>query len=598
MEPIVLYPHKTRVITFFEKDNPIVPKSLFSSHNPLPVDSKFIRPLPFRKKDCTCFFQSGDVIWLGSRYGVARYCEKEKDEYDCVMYFSADRDLKDNNVKSLYGRENEIWIETDTSIAHIELKMISAEKKAEMLLAETLNVVERQGMVSDKNLKIPYDLTSKEKFSLSDNDGGFTASFAIGEMMHYAVLKREKGENHPDTRLHREIAMRYFESCLLLMYISGRGDGFVARTYMTSDAPMPDDGLFFKKQGSKAFVLRTSFSIKRNIVGAECDASVEVPPRLAAIYRDLGYSDDDIIYKGDTSSDEITLHVINLYYGHMILGVEDSELDELIKSALSSLMTHIMEHDRELVDFHGEATSWAKWSKNYFSDGIGWGDAPLNAAELLMYLKVTMAVCQDDGKWQDEYNNLLADNYHLLPALHYDRAFASGISMGCEVIEDLMYGDHMLANLSFFGLMMLEKDEQLRDCYYKGWCSWRNTSIGCDHHPIYDIPFAVACPDDYVDREKIKMWFNRSNVSRLAASVSLSSRTDVPMKEYKAGYCRTSYLLPPDERVITKYDRDSLMYTDGNTRDKYHVETCCPYTMPYWMGRFYGLIKEGEEHEA
>ena len=92
------------------------------------------------------------------------------------------------------------------------------------------------------------------------------------------------------------------------MNISGRGNGFVARSYLTPDEPVPDDGLFYRKSGGKAVCLETRASKKRGIAGLEIDASTPVPDRLAALYRERGYSDDGIVYKGDTSSDEMTLH--------------------------------------------------------------------------------------------------------------------------------------------------------------------------------------------------------------------------------------------------------------------------------------------------
>lgn len=589
---ITLYPHKTRVITFYSHDDKCVPDCL-NEKKEEKISFTPAYPLPFAKKDITAVRNYGDVYWLASDKGLCRYCGSETEYYDKVMYFSADRDLKDNKVLALCGNENEIWVKTETAVSHIELRMMSMEEKANMLLDDTVSIVERLGMVSQRGLHEPWNKKMPRSYACSDNDGGFTAAYCMGEIFHYAVLRREKGADDKETKRIRKIAVRSLEACLLLMFISGRGDGFVARTYVTTADPVPDDGMFFRKQGGKATVLETNWARKKGHVGMTCDASVPVPDRLAGLYRDAGFTDDDIIYKGDTSSDETTLHLICYYFAHLILGEEDKELDDLIKTAVSGLVNHIIRNGYELHDFHGGPTSWAKWSESYFTGGIGWCDAPLNANEVLMYLKLANAVCGENETWTNEYKKLLEKGYAELGPLHYDRAFASSIPAGCDVDEDIMYGDHMLSNITFFGLSLLEKDEKLRELYHKSWLNWRETSVAREHHPIYDIPYMITHPECGVNEDKIKMWYYRHDSSMLASSVSLDTRRDVAAKEFIAGYKQTSYLLPQDERAISKYDRDSLHLTNEESGGKNVVETCMSFTTSYWMGRYFGILNEG-----
>ncbi len=589
---ITLYPHKTRVITFYEHGDKCVPECLNEK-----TEDNFsftpAYPLPFAKKDIKAIRNYGDVYWLASDKGLCRYCESETEYYDKVMFFSADRDMKDNKIFALCGSEDEIWVKTETAVSHIELRMMSMEEKADMLLEETVSIVDRMGMVSQRRLAEGWDKSTALPYACSDNDGGFTAMYCLGLIFKYAVLKKEKGSDHEETKKTKELAIRSLEACLLLMFIAGRGDGFVARTYVTTSDPTPDDGMFFRKNAGKATVVHTSWAEEKGYVGMTCDASAPIPERLAKLYRNEGFTDDDIIYKGDTSSDETTIHLICYYFAHEILGEEDKELDELIKTAITNLMTHIITNGYELHDFHGGPTSWAKWSKSYFTGGIGWCDAPLNANEMLMYLKLANAVCGENELWTNEYNRLIAEGYADLGPLHYDRAFSSSIPSGCDVDEDLMYGDHMLSNITFFGLSLFEKDEKLRELYHKSWLNWRETSVDREHHPIYDIPYMATHPERPLNEEKIKMWYYRHNSSMLAASVSLNMRRDVAVKECIAGYQQTSYLLPHDERAISKYDRDSLHYVNEESGGKVVVETCKAFTTSYWMGRYFGILEEG-----
>lgn len=593
--PITLYPHKSRVITFYSSDDKTVPASLFDETRSDCVDFSPIYPTPFRKNDFRIIKKYADTYWVGGDKGLFRYSDNEEEYYDKVMYFSADRDLKDNKVINFCGNENEIWVRTETAVSHIELKMISMEEKANILTNETVNIVSRKGMVSHRRLEEPWNSDKPCKFNSCDNDGGFTASFCIGETLHYAVLKKEKGADHPETKKARKNALHALDACLLLMYIPGRGNGFIARSYVTADAPLPDDGLFLHRTGDTATVLETTASKRRNFSGKKFKMEhPEIPERLRYLFEDEGYTEDDIIFKCDTSSDEVTLHLVNLYYAHNVFGEEDEELDEMIKANITATVDHIISNNYEYIDFHGGATSWAKWSMRYFKTDIGWGDGPINSAELLMFLKLAMSVCGNEKRWTDEYDSLIKNGYAELSRLHYDRAFAASIIKHCDPTEDIMYGDHMLSNLTYFMLNMLETDENLRSAYYEGWQSWRQTSMGREHHPVYDIPFAVACgSDSYYDEDKIKMWYYRHNCSMLASGVSLVGRSDVAVKEYRAGYRHTSFLLTPDEKYISKYDRDPLEYKNEDSGGKYCIEMCSPYTLSYWMGRYYGILEEG-----
>ena len=553
---------------------------------------------PARKRDYTCFADTGRALWLGAPNGVTRYEAAAAREADRVMYFSADRELADNDVKALWrdGADPEsVWVLTAKGASHIVLREISAEEKADRLTSETLAYVDRHGMVTQRTLSVPRELSTRVPYGHSDNSGTFTAGFAVGELCRYAVLKRERGENDPKTIEARANAIRATEATLLLMYIAGRGDGFVARTYITSAEPLPDDGLFYRKSGGKATCLPTREAKEKGLAGKVIDASAPVPERLSRLYRDEGFTDDDITYKGDTSSDEITHHYWMMYFAHEILGPEDPELDELMKTAAKNTMAHILDHGCELHECNGKPTTWAKWSEPYFRSPIGWSDACLNAAEILMYLKVVMHITGEAGRWKAAYDELVNKGYAKLTALHDARFHLSAQMNGIEQVEELMYGDNMLATCSYWLLIALEDDPELKATYRKGYQGWDGT-FRREHNPIYDFAYMLSCPDKTVDTEKLIDWFRRFHVTRLASAPAVTQRYDVPLRLRFGGMKETSRLLPPDEHYITKYDRNPYYWQgDGNTR---YVESCYPYTCAYWLGRYYDIIEREEENNG
>lgn len=591
---IVLNAHKTRIITFYDANDKCVPVFDSSSHL---VDFTPKYPLPFNLNESTVIKKYADAYWIGSKKGLIRYCESEKNEFDKVMYFSAERDFKDNNILAIHGDENKVFVKTETAVSLIELRTLTCEEKAKMLMEETLGIVARHGMISNMYLHKPWDLSSKNRFTVSDNDGGFTASCCIGMMMNYALLRDSLGKDAKETQEARKIARRTLDACMLLMYIHGRGDGFVARTYITADYPKVHDGIYVKRCGDVATVIENNESIKRGLSGKSHKIVEKIPEDLKYLFEDDGYTEDDIIYKCDTSSDEITLHLVNLYYAYIIFGHEEPMLCQRIKKAAADIVKHILSHGNELFDFTGEPTSWARWSDRYFDSEIGWGDGPLNSNELLMYVKLACEICDEKDFFTEEYEKLVKKGYPALGKLHEHRAYTNSIFKHCETAEDIMYGDHMLANLTYFMLMLLEKDEELKKHYYEGWQSWRSTSIGMEHNPVYDIPFLAVCkPDEFIDEEALKMQFYRFSPSRFAGKTSLKLRADVPALEHRAGYLQSSRLVSYDEKFVSKYDRDMLWHHDGYDSEKCYVDTCSPFTLPYYMGKYYSIIEEAE-HE-
>ena len=599
MQKITLTDSLARYVTFFAPDDPAVPAAPGWDVTPVPDLSEIRRPLPSRRRDYTCAAKTAKALWLGAPNGLTRYAPDEPREADRVMYFSANRELADNNVLAVYApdaNKEAVWVRTENGVSHIELKVIGAQEKAEILTNESLNFVDRHGMVTQKELKIARDPASAVPYGHSDNSGTFTCMFAVGELCKYAVYKRTLGEGHAKTQAAKKSAIRACEACLLLCYISRRGNGFVARTYITKDEPVPDDGLFYRITGGKATCLPLTQAKERGIAGRVIDASAPIPARLRHMYEDEGYTIDDITYKGDTSSDEITHHYLLFYFIHEILGEEDPELDALVKDRAKAILDHILTHNNALTECDGEPTTWAKWNKEYFSTPLGWSDGCLNAAELLSYLKITMHVTGEQGRWAQAYKRLAVnEGYAYLTTLHDARFFMSAASQGLEQVEELMYGDNSLATCAYWMLITLEKDEALLGLYKAGYKGWNGT-FRREHDPAYDFPYMLCFPEEELNTQMLTDWFRRQLITRVCSTASIDARKDAPCRIRRGGMKETGCLLPPDEHNVTKYDRNPLSYLkEHGERGLYWLESCYVYTYAYWLGRYYGIITEETE---
>lgn len=599
MTPYILKRHITRKATFFDINDPCVPDALKTIKNDEPMLDGFPYPLPSAKSDYTAQAKGdGKIMWYAGKTGVTRFDPDGKNIEDKIMYFSAHRYLPHHAVDAILPDGTGLWAKCGDMVSHIEFMAITAEEKAEMLLNETNKYVMRRGMVSQRHLKEYRNYESREHYASCDNDGLFTSGYAVAEMYHYATLKRELGENNEKTIEARKNATKACEACLLLMYIHGRPEGFIARSYHVTGEPVPNDGIFYKRDGKVAHCVPTDFARSQGRVGEEIPCDYPVPDRLAALYRDLGYTDDDITYKADTSSDEVTGHFLQIKTAHDILAPDDPELDELLKDACRRTMSHIIKGGFEFCEHSGKPTTWARWSKNYFdTDDIGFCDAPLNSSEVLAYLKVTMYVTGESGLWQETYNKLISEGYAELGAKHFERFYQGAMREGVAPEEDLMYGDNMLALMTYWMLCTLESDPVLLEKYRTAFKSWSGMILR-EHTPGYDFMYKLGVPDAEIDLEKDAKWFAHFESNRLTASVT-ADRHDVALKlcrnRKEKGYFEISALLWPNERAISKFDRNpyylELTKDEGRT-----IESCYIYTYAYWIGRYYGFIcEEGQK---
>lgn len=587
-----------REIKIYEKDSSVIPPQLFENiGNGVPAELADIREdLPSKKNSYTCHVKTDRALWIGADNGLTRYEPCAEYKADKIMLFSAERCLADNKVVSVFApdtREDSVWVLTETAVSHIRLLKISAEEKARRLTEETHRYIDRHGLVTQRYLTKDRDPDSRLPYGHSDNSGAFTAAFAMGELFKYAYYREKYGREHPLSVEAKKSAVRATEACQLLMYISCRDNGFVARTFLTPDEPVPDDGLFYRIENGKAVCLATTESKKRRLDGFEIPAVYCVPKRLARLYEDEGHTIEGIVYKGDTSSDEITPHYMLMYFAHLILGEEDKELDEIIKTSAKNTLRHIISNGNRLMECYGKPTKWGRWDKKHFKFGIGWADAPLKTAELLMYHRVVMAITGEKGEWAESYNRLIEeDNYALISTLHEKRLRILSAICHREPVEGMMYGDHIVAVGAFWLLAMLEEDEKLTETYRNGLRSWNGT-IRREHNPMYDFPFMLTCPDDEIDTDMLADWFRRQNVTSLAASVNVTNREDVKCIKRLSGKKETSKLLMPDERAITKYDRNPYDFLDEDVPNGTRmIESCYVYTTAYWLGKYYGLIEE------
>ena len=391
-----------------------------------------------------------------------------------------------------------------------------------------------------------------------------------------------------------------------------------------------------------------------NYRGLKVDASGEIPQRLWDDLIPEGKEIEDIFYKGDTSSDEIIGHVFLYKLAYDILGPEDPELAALIVHTMDRFAQHLVDNSYNLVDGSGQPTTWAKFSRTYMHNGQVLGGAPLNALVVLSVFKVAAHVTGYQ-KWEDEYRMAALDEQYQyaklmtqelerynLAILEYVNSVSPAIGyvlrplVGTEIYDTLYrlilnHSDEEMAMLGFYTLFQLEDDEELLGYYREALNDWW-FSIGNSENPLWYYVYQLAYPNEEMTdaygnslietaswslsrhpldlRRFLATNDNRDDVYELDLDdigIGGTNELSFDPDEYTPlfWYSDNSFfkliglilglgkyeltVAAPDERAFHKYNGSSFDLDDAH--NIYEMEGSTTYSLPYWMGRYHGMLE-------
>ena len=554
------------------------------------------------------------AVWRVTAYGIRRDCPGEALERDRTMRFMGDRYLYDmeSPVQGILpDGEQGIWTVTAHGVTHIRIVNITAEEKAELLHANTQKYTCRRGAVTESAWQNGQWVAQE-----MDNDGLWTAMYAVGELFHYATLRAE-GADPQRLEAVKKAATRSTEAVLLLANIPCRtgtkqtpihyqtnfsgslgyskaalrkggdpsipvpqaspadlttigekppfdpsawkeplpGDeleirtrwlaGFPARNYLlkglASECPASYDyknGIYYHMQPHGKAISITGKTREQTLINGEyninlsVDASAEIPQRLFRLIQEVSnpetgkpFGREDIVYKGDTSLDEIIGHLFVYKVAYDILGPEDSELKQILVSTIRNLAQHFADNNYMLIDASGQPCTWGKASREYFYSHDGSLNAPLAGAVLLCVFK-TAAYITGEKKWEDEYRLAALkkpyayaeimtqywERYILLikEYLHGEMRFASEALKESQLFSEILllsnlnYSDEEMAMLCFYLLFEMEQDAELLEKYHRALDAWWN-SMQYSENPLWYLMYQHIHPHE----EKLDAYGNR-----------------------------------------------------------------------------------------
>lgn len=444
-------------------------------------------------------------------------------------------------------------------------------------------------------------------------------------------------------------------------------EGFVARTYWleTEESYGLYDNIYWqvnedntatgvstKSPDSEGYYLNNE-----NLRGFVTDASGEIPERLWNSLVGENALKSDIIYKGDTSADELIGHTFIFKLMYDILADEDPELKELMVTAIDNLAQHLVDNGYMLVDGSGQHTTWSNFSRTSFNVSSSIPMAPLHTMVVLSVFK-TAAYITGYEKWENEYRMAALDpafEYAKVVSQESDRFLAAVTNVISEEVSPLLAlplkllsgtqlynlilriacndSDLEMAMLGFYTLFQTEDDKKILSYYKEGLEAWWDLAAYTEN-PLWYYIYQLAYPEKNIKDaygnnilETASWSLSRHPVSTVRYRASNTNRDDITQLDLSPlgitdMWATPSYSLKgkgpaevsenpgiidyvkfvfsaigidwavaaPDERSFHKYNENPYILNHNHSPNR--MEGSTTYTLPYWLGRYHGMLNK------
>ncbi len=507
--------------------------------------------MPYDSVNCVHLAPNGDV-WGGTPEGAWRLRDGK------YRYFWGKRWLPGNNIASIWtDSRGHTWFQTDGGVGSIFEEKMTLAKKAEHFDSITQQRHNRHGYIGLIHLKTPGDPTAGANYEAADSDGLWTAYYVAAQCFRYASTHSANA---------RQEAKKSFDALLELERVSGI-PGYPARSMVTEE------------------------EIKAGIKGFNPDALVHVPGE-----KDKYWVKSPVVkglwLKTDTSSDTLDGHFFAWYLYHDL--VADATEKKYIEALVRRSMDSIIKNNYTLIGHSGRKTRWGVWGPQFLNDDPEWIDQRgINSLDLLSHLKLSYHLT-GDRKYQQAYDEMIEKYHYLQNTLLLRRG-----NLGDW--WEINHSDDQLAAITFYPLLMLEKDPAKRRILVQSFArTWEDNENGditqrAEHSSFYNFNYG-ALTGNYCDAEigvqDLQDWpwdmvdWNINNSQRHDVKIWHKPGTDF---EHDSHLDR---VVPSSERWVKRWNGNPWQ-GDGGSNGGIEQDGST-WLIAYWMGVYHGFIKQNQ----
>lgn len=458
--------------------------------------------------------------------------------------FHSRRWLPSDDIREISVTESgEVLVATTAGV----VKLIRRPKTLEQKMIEVDETLQknhvREGLVGGIHLKEAGNLAAGHKQHDDDNDGLWSSMYIAAEAFRYGVTK--------DTTAKKN-ARKSLDALMFLERVTGIS-GFAARSILPITDPKPTSGEWHRSADEKWW------------------------------------------WKGDTSSDEMVGHYFaySVYYN---VAADDDEKKE-IRAYVERITDHILDHGLYYVGPPGVPTTWGVWAPEKLNHDLRrLGDRGLNSLEILSFLKVAQHIV-GKPRYAEMEKELVDKHAYAANTVFQKNAWP---------VEQVNHSDDELAFLSYYPLVVHEKDPDLRRLYMasirRTWTAERP-----ERSPLFNFIYAAALqahqktdptvrpekamlePTDY-DRDECVAWFRDVPADTISWTIANSGRNDIgSLGTNRFGRITGQVVLPISERPVMKWNGDPYQLESGS--NGVYRDDGTFILLPYWMGRYHRFIE-------
>lgn len=482
-------------------------------------------------------------LWVGTSQGVARQ------DGDGWAVRRSRRWLLADDVRDLtFSRDGTAWVATAAGVSGLQPIRLDLAGQArrfhEILEARH---VRPPGIVEKCRLRSPGNVATWVPMD-DDNDGGYTAIALAMESYRYAATQDPAA---------LAAARRAFGALEFLRTVTGP-NGFLARTVVPAD---------WKEVHDPNEVLTDPQWADERVRDAR---GKRVPVRWRPS------ADGRWLWKGDTSSDEMTAHFFGYFVFHEL--APDAADRQRVRTQVCRLMDHLIENGFVLRDLDGQPTRWGIWSPERLNGDPNWAmERGINSLELLSFLKLAHHV-SGDPKYDAQYRRLIREH-------HYDRNVLEAPNLNPAWRT---YIDLELLAFAYPALLKLEPEPRLHGLYRRSFDRWHR-AIRADANPFFEFLYATHANPGQARLADAITFLRQTPLDLVRWTVDNSPREDVrlvrrPVLEDR----QTERLLPPPEIGYSRTDQNPWLAVQGEAGETESDGVF--WLLPYWMGRCHGYI--------
>lgn len=492
------------------------------------------------------FFAKDGKKYFATNTGVVTLIEGK------ISYFSYGVWLMHPTVTKITVSENgTIAAVTPRGISIITSECMTLEEKASHYDKMAVKYTTRnEGYQVSRKLRKYGDLDSGW-LPNSDNDGLFTGLYCASQCFRYSVT----GETEA-----KENARKAVEAMIKLTEITGKS-GFTARA--------------------------TRYSHEENFGTGNREE------------WHVCQDNPDCEWLGETSSDEMTGHYFayGIYYD---LVADDSEKKK-IADTVKAITDHIIDNNFHLCDVDGVPTTWANWEPELLNNDDRWYyERGTNSLEMLSFLKTVYHVTGDE-KYNRVFDTLIKKHHYAMNCMQYK-------------VEDghVAHIDDQLDFTNIYPLIVYTEDEAQKEIFKMGLCHHFNYER-VERSPMFNIIYG-ALTENSCDIENAAKSLSEMTLDLIRWPVFNSYRKDIVWdteQEAMGIPAQLKYPVEYSSRPLVHYDGNQFIcdsgaeeFVDINTKtvnrtatlpgtkgaDGMNMRMPYIYLLPYWMGRYYGLL--------